>query len=120
MLDVILVRDGSLDAVISSVDGIVPPDAYHPPLNVEIHVESAHESDAIEPSNINPDKDWNFKKCDLKQLYQSLSEISWESVLQCNDVEDAEQQLLRLLPISLPTCLRVGPQPARRLPYRVC
>ncbi|KAF9406578.1 hypothetical protein HW555_013100 [Spodoptera exigua] len=35
MLDVVLVREGSHGVCVSSADGIVQPDAYHPPMEVE-------------------------------------------------------------------------------------
>ncbi|KAH9643547.1 hypothetical protein HF086_016754 [Spodoptera exigua] len=86
MLDVVLVREGSHGVCVSSADGIVQPDAYHPPMEVEVRIESAHCSDVIEPSNINPARDWNFNKCDYEQLYLLLSKISWDRVMQTSNV----------------------------------
>ncbi|KAH9638826.1 hypothetical protein HF086_012779 [Spodoptera exigua] len=70
-------------------DSIVPPDAYHLPLEAEVSYESARCSNIMDPSNINPARDWNFNKCNHEQLYSLLSETSWDSVLLATNVPEA-------------------------------
>ncbi|KAF9797199.1 hypothetical protein SFRURICE_006181 [Spodoptera frugiperda] len=104
-LDVILVREGFHEVFVSGVDGIVQPDAYHPPLDVEVRVESVLCSNVMDPSNINPARDWNFHKCDYVQLYSLLSETSWDSVLRAVSVADAVNAFYQIIYDTFDACM---------------
>ncbi|CAK1546377.1 unnamed protein product [Leptosia nina] len=90
-LDVVLIRENDEVRGITVIGtaGLVPPDLYHPPLDIEIVFSSVSKSDSIAPSNIDPVKDWNFRKCDFQQLQRVLSQTSWTNVLRAHDVEKA-------------------------------
>ncbi|CAK1552189.1 unnamed protein product [Leptosia nina] len=90
-LDVILTRESDevRGITVMGTAGLVPPDFYHPPLNIEILFNFVRHSDSIAPSNIDSAKDWNFKKCDFQQLQRYLSQASWTNVLQASDVDKA-------------------------------
>ncbi|XP_022818660.1 uncharacterized protein LOC111351123 [Spodoptera litura] len=104
-LDVILVREGFHEVFVSGVDGIVQPDTYHPPLEVEVRIESVHCSNVMDPSNINPFRDWNFYKCNYEQLYLLLSETSWDPVLRAVSVADAVNAFYQIIYDTFDTCM---------------
>ncbi|KAF9794094.1 hypothetical protein SFRURICE_019873 [Spodoptera frugiperda] len=104
-LDVILVREGFHEVFVSGIDGIVQPDAYHPPLDVEVRVESVLCSNVMDPSNINPARDWNFYKCDYVQLFSLLSETSWDSVLRAVSVADAVNAFYQIIYDTFDACM---------------
>ncbi|KOB76632.1 hypothetical protein OBRU01_05434 [Operophtera brumata] len=90
MLDIVLVQESSdvYEARVQAMDGLVKTDAPHP---YPRH-STAHQSDRIEPSNIDPCKDWNFKKGDYNLLYLLLSETSWHELFKSNDVQSSTEQ----------------------------
>ncbi|CAH2091009.1 unnamed protein product [Euphydryas editha] len=91
MLDVVLVRD-SVDIreiTVALADGIVPADAYHPSIDIKVGHKAFRRSDSIVPSNIDPVRDWNFKRSDSTLLSKLLSEVSWHDVLEAQDVHVA-------------------------------
>lgn len=91
MLDVVLVQDSDYvhHVSVTATEGLVPPDAYHPPLDIGVSIDTAHHSKILEPTNISPSLDWNFKKCDYNLLFSLLSANSWNAVLEANDVNSA-------------------------------
>lgn len=93
MLDVVLVQEseGTREVYVSATEGLVPPDTYHPPLDIEVGTDTAHYSDTIYPSNIDPARDWNFGKCDYELLFSLLSQQQWCDVLDASDVDSASQ-----------------------------
>lgn len=99
MLDIVLVQESenNLEASVIPMDGLVPPDAYHPPLDIVVKTFAVHYSHHIEPSNINHRKDWNFKKCDYKLLSGLLSEASWCEVLQSDDVQKSTDIFYKII-----------------------
>ncbi|CAH0727670.1 unnamed protein product, partial [Brenthis ino] len=65
ILDVVLVQE-HVETIVSDTEGMVPPDLYHPPLNIKMNIRTAKHSDRLEPSNISNSKDWNFRKLDYE------------------------------------------------------
>lgn len=87
MLDVVLIRRcPSVSVNVETTGEIVKIDPHHPPLDVNIKVACSRHSDRIEPSNIDPSKDWNFKKCDRNLVFDMLSEVSWDGFYGLNDI----------------------------------
>lgn len=99
ILDVVLVRESNVvrEVNVTATDGIVPPDAYHPPLDVVVKINVGCNSDALEPSNIDPAQDWNFNKCDYERLLSLLLECSWDAVLREKDVFTATDRLYSIV-----------------------
>lgn len=100
MLDVVLIQESDIFpeyTCVSETDGIVSPDAYHPPLTIEVRMRTSFHADLLEPSNINPCGDWNFKQCDFNQLFSLLSESAWDTVFQAKDVSSAAGNLYRVI-----------------------
>ncbi|CAH2104987.1 unnamed protein product [Euphydryas editha] len=89
ILDVVLVRESTdaREAHVTVTDGIVPPDAYHPPLDIDIAIKVSRQSDRIEPSNIDSSRDWNFGKANRQTLYEMLSEVSWRELFELEDCD---------------------------------
>ncbi|VVC89749.1 unnamed protein product [Leptidea sinapis] len=97
LLDVILVRESDVcgEVRVITAEGIVLPDAYHPPLEIEVRLDTCRRSDFLEPSNINPCRDWNFGRCDY-ELFSALIEAnSWRAVLQAHTVRDATENFYK-------------------------
>lgn len=100
-LDVVLVSERIRSAAVSRLDGpgLVPtPDTYHPPLSITltiVHKDTA--SDKINPSNIDSRLDWNFAKGDYELLYSLISETSWQSVLEVDNVDKAVEGFYDIL-----------------------
>ncbi|KAF9405624.1 hypothetical protein HW555_013728 [Spodoptera exigua] len=69
------------DVLVTTVEGLVPPDAYHPPLDIQVKLQSSVKSERLEPSNVDRGRDWNFNKCNRSLLFELLSEVSWDAVL---------------------------------------
>ena len=87
MLDIVLIQENvdNISTSVSATEGIVKPDNYHPPLDIDIKIKNVHHSDVIEPSNIDVSKDWNFRKCKRDLLSDLLSENSWDKIVQTDD-----------------------------------
>lgn len=92
-LDVVLARDciesQAPQVSVSTTDGLVPPDAYHPPLEITVSLRLHKLSDNLQPSNIDPSHDWNFSKMDFDLFTLLLAETSWARVVECEDVVSA-------------------------------
>lgn len=90
MLNVVLEkeRDNVSDVRVSATDGMVTPDKYQPPVDIEVGIETVYYADSLDPTNINPSKDWDFNKCNFNRLLALLSP-SWYSVLKPKDVATA-------------------------------
>ena len=93
MLDVVLVQESASlhDVSVRAVEGLVPLDAYHPPLDIQVKLQLSEESERLEPSNVDRSRDWNFKKCNRDLLYGLLAEVSWDAVTSSNDVRTSTQ-----------------------------
>lgn len=63
----------------------MPPDTYHPPLDINIIVATRRRLDRLEPSNIDSNTDWNFKKGNYETLYDMISKVSWHDLYQLDD-----------------------------------
>lgn len=83
----------------------MPIDAYHPPLDVQVRLQSSGHTDKIEPSNIDSSRDWNFKKCYQTQLLNLLSEASWGTVICSNDVRTSTQNFYNVVYSLFDTCV---------------
>lgn len=107
ILDIVLAKEseGLRDVLVSSTEGIVPIDAYHPALDVEILVDVARSSDSIEPSNLNPTRDWNFRRCDPELLHICISNAFWDPVLLSDDVNLATEAFYAVIYEIFDNCL---------------
>lgn len=83
MLDVVLVRESTevLSIRVEAAEGV-----YHPPLDIGVGIVTFRRSDRIEPSNVDPSKDWNLKKSYHGFLFHKLSNISWRDLCKIDDV----------------------------------
>jgi hypothetical protein len=91
-LDVVLVseRFESVASVSLLEGGLVPkPDAYHPPLCLSIPITINANLHKIALSNIDSSRDWNFPMGDYDILYERMSEVSWLSVYQAQNIDGA-------------------------------
>ncbi|KAF9823335.1 hypothetical protein SFRURICE_012754, partial [Spodoptera frugiperda] len=122
MLDVVLVREsiGAPDIVVTETEGIVPLDAYHPALDIQVRVSSGNCSESIEPSNLDSLKDWNFSKCDFEHLYLLFSKQNiWDEVLLTKDVKEATLKFYNVIYDLFDMCVpkkRRGRSANRRYP----
>lgn len=93
VLDVALFRESEevQDVIITATEGIVYPDAYHPPLDIQVRIDTVHGSNLTEPSNIDISRDWNFKKCNYDLLSSLLAEQSWDCVTMSDNIHEATQ-----------------------------
>lgn len=94
ILDVVLVSERIHGVCVSEIEGggLVPRrDAYHPPLDITLPIQSLMRSPSakIDPSNVDSRCDWNFAKGDYVLLYQLLTEASWQKVFDAEDVNVA-------------------------------
>lgn len=107
MLDVVLVQESGemREVYVTATEGLVSPDAYHPPLEIVVRIATAHHSDFLEPTNIRPSKDWNFRKCDYELLSSLLFENSWSKVLQANNVSDATNYFYEIIHSYFDQCM---------------
>lgn len=98
-LDVVLIQEGDklYEVSVEATEGLVPIDLYHPPLDIVVKTTIPPRSSPLEPSNIDPATDYNFRKCDWISLYHLLSLVSWNSVLECTDVNAAVQNFYSIL-----------------------
>ncbi|CAH0715914.1 unnamed protein product, partial [Brenthis ino] len=96
ILDVVLVQE-HVETIVSDTEGMVPPDLYHPPLNIKMNIRTAKHSDRLEPSNISNSKDWNFRKLDYEQLLILMSMVSWDVLLTATDVQSAITCFYRIM-----------------------
>lgn len=93
MLDIVLVQENILarEIKVRVTEGIVPPDAYHPPLDINVGINISRLSDRIEPCNIDSRKDWNFKNCNFSLLYDTLSQVLWDELYELESVYESTE-----------------------------
>ncbi|XP_045773470.1 uncharacterized protein LOC123872917 isoform X2 [Maniola jurtina] len=120
MLDVILVRVLAKNVTVSvnSSEGMVNPDAYHPPLDISFSFETQRPRDRMEPSNIGRARDWNFKKCNHEALSQLLCETSWSNVIDSTNVDTAVHYFYQTVYNLFDSCIpkKVRSRVVRRYP----
>lgn len=102
------------DTIVTATEGIVYPDAYHHPLEIEVRVNTVHGCDLIEPSNVDVAWDWNFEKCNYDLLISLLSKQSWDRVTQSNNVPEATQNCYQVYIIFLIFVCRKISDPQKR------
>lgn len=98
-------HDGLLDLVLSGLSeprvrveraatALVPPDGYHPPLEVALALPRTR-ADAVpgpmQSHNVSPIPEWNFRKADFSALYASMARIDWGLVLNSDNVDVATE-----------------------------
>lgn len=66
---------------------LVNIDGYHPPLVVRIQYNFASPAALAEPSNIDPNRDWNFLKADFERLAIEMNKIDWSPLYKIHNVE---------------------------------
>lgn len=124
-LDVVLVSE-----IIDAVDvceihggGLVPRrDAYHPPLEIAFPSKTISVKPVLEkhnPSNIKPQRDWNFSKGNYELLYELVSQASWQEVLSAQNVDTAVENFYHVLYNIFDTCIpskHRPKKPSRRYP----
>lgn len=119
VLDVVLVRERAHGVSVSEVpEGSLVPyaDSYHPPLEISIPLKKALSSPAgIGPSNVDTRRDWNFSKGNYELLYQLIADVTWESVLEAQDVNVAVDRFYNLIYGIFDTCI-----PRKRRPNKPC
>ncbi|KAF9824515.1 hypothetical protein SFRURICE_001399 [Spodoptera frugiperda] len=124
-LDVVLVSE-IIDAVdVCEIDGggLVPRrDAYHPPLEIAFPSKTISVKPVLEkhnPSNIKPQRDWNFSKGNYELLYELVSQASWQEALSAQNVDTAVENFYHVLYNIFDTCIprkHRPKKPSRRYP----
>ncbi|KAF9824272.1 hypothetical protein SFRURICE_019952, partial [Spodoptera frugiperda] len=113
------------DLTVCEIDGggLVPRrDAYHPPLEIAFPSKTISVKPVLEkhnPSNIKPQRDWNFSKGNYELLYELVSQASWQEVLCAQNVDTAVENFYHVLYNIFDTCIprkHRSKKPSRRYP----
>ncbi|KAJ8733785.1 hypothetical protein PYW07_014336 [Mythimna separata] len=97
MLDLVLSSLSSEFVIMrGDMEPLVPEDAHHPALGVTLSVPrpaarapAARSPPACAPTSHDSPPQWNFRKADFEQLYQTIAGLTWDEVLATNDVDGA-------------------------------
>ncbi|KAJ8729822.1 hypothetical protein PYW07_016860 [Mythimna separata] len=97
MLDLVLSSLSSEFVIMrGDMEPLVPEDAHHPALGVTLSVPrpaarapAARSPPACAPTSHDSPPQWNFRKADFEQLYQTIAGLTWDEVLATSDVDGA-------------------------------
>lgn len=89
VLDLVLMQPNTQTVVERAADPLVRIDVLHPPLIINIRYTLKRDDHRMEVSNINPNTDWNFGRCDFSSLYTKIKNIDWSNIYSFTCVSDA-------------------------------
>lgn len=81
-------------SVTGEVEALVPPDAYHPPLEATIALRRGkyeHLPSPPQPESVRVNPAWNFRRVDFGALYSAIENIDWSDVLSIQCVDSAAE-----------------------------